>query len=566
MDLSLACPDWEDRIRAARSLIPEGAKAINPAESSRAVSIFNKLCIPDVPGTPSFAEAGGDWFREIVGSLLGSIDPVSGSRLIRELFLMVAKKNSKTTGGAGLMLTALLMNQRPRVKFLLTGPTQEVSDLAFDQAVGMIENDPAGFLQKRMHIQGHLKTISDRRTKAELRIKTFDMSVAVGALPAGVLFDELHEISKNSKASRIIGQLRGGMLPNPEAFLAFITTQSDEPPAGAFKAELQMARAIRDGRTNGRMLPVLYEFPLAIVRDRGHPPAWQDPANWPMVTPNNGRSITISRLVEDFEMAKLKGDEEIRRWASQHLNIEIGVGLQSDAWPGAAFWESNADPTLTLDAIMERSEIVVVGIDGGGLDDLLGLAVLGREKVTRNWLHWGHAWAHESVLERRKDIAATLRDFEADGDLTVVKRVGDDVQEVADIVEQLESARLLPEKIAVGVDQAGISEIVDELSHRGIAPERVGGVPQGWKLNNAIKTTERKLAGGALKHGGSRLMAWTVGNAKAEARGNAITITKQAAGSAKIDPLMALFDAVVAMGLNPEARGSYLETADLLVI
>ena len=261
MEMSLACPDWEERIRSGRSLIPDPAKAINPAEYAKATSIFNKLRIPDVPGTPSFAEAGGEWFREIVGTLLGSIDPLSGQRQIRELFLMVAKKNSKTTGSAGLMLTALLMNRRPRVKFLLTGPTQEVSDLAFDQAVGMIENDPEGFLQKRMHIQGHLKTITDRRTKAELRIKTFDMSVAVGALPAGVLFDELHEISKNSKASRIIGQLRGGMLPNPEAFLAFITTQSDEPPAGAFKAELQLARAIRDGRANGRMLPVLFEFP-----------------------------------------------------------------------------------------------------------------------------------------------------------------------------------------------------------------------------------------------------------------------------------------------------------------
>jgi phage terminase large subunit-like protein len=564
MELSLACPDWEDRIRAGGSLIPDGAKALNPTEFARAVSIFNKLRIPDVPGTPSFAEAGGEWFREIVGTLLGSIDPVGGQRQVRELFLMVAKKNSKTTGSAGLMLTALLMNKRPRVKFLLTGPTQEVSDLAFDQAVGMIENDPDGFLQKRMHIQGHLKTITDRRTRAELRIKTFDMSVAVGALPAGVLFDELHEISKNCKASRIIGQLRGGMLPNPEAFLAFITTQSDEPPAGAFKAELQMARAIRDGRAAGRMLPVLFEFPMSVVRDRGHPPAWQDPANWPMVTPNNGRSITIPRLVEDFEMAKLKGDEEMARWASQHLNIEIGVGLQSDAWPGAPFWASNADPTLTLETLMERSELVVVGIDGGGLDDLLGLAVLGREKETRNWLHWGHAWAHDSVLNRRKDIAAALRDFEADGDLTIVERVGDDVQEVADIVGRLEIEGLLPAGIAVGVDQAGISEIVDELACRGIAPERIGGVPQGWKLNNAIKTTERKLAGGALKHCGSRLMAFSIGNARAEARGNAVTITKQVAGSAKIDPLMALFDAVVAMGLNPEQAPSVYEKRGLL--
>jgi len=200
----------------------------------------------------------------------------------------------------------------------------------------------------------------------------------------------------------------------------------------------------------------------------------------------------------------------------------------------------------------------VVGIDGGGLDDLLGLAVLGREKITRNWLHWGHAWAHESVFERRKDIAAILRDFEADGDLTVVRRVGDDVQEVADIVERLEETGLLPHEIAVGVDQAGISEIVDELSQRGITPDRIGGVPQGWKLNNAIKTTERKLAGGALKHGGSRLLAWTIGNA--------ITITKQVAGSAKIDPLMALFDAVVAMGLNPDSHISVYESRGLRLV
>jgi phage terminase large subunit-like protein len=54
-----------------------------------------------------------------------------------------------------------------------------------------------------------------------------------------------------------------------------------------------------------------------------------------------------------------------------------------------------------------------------------------------------------------------------------------------------------------------------------------------------------------LVHGGQRLMAWCVGNAKVEPRGNAILITKQASGTAKIDPLMAMFDAVSLMALNP---------------
>lgn len=230
----------------------------------------------------------------------------------------------------------------------------------------------------------------------------------------------------------------------------------------------------------------------------------------------------------------------------------------------ALHWEKNADPTLTLGELLARSEVVTVGIDGGGLDDLLGLSVLGRacepekETKSRKWLHWGHAWAHEGVLARRKDIAARLRDFDADGDLTIVKRVGDDVIEVADIVEHVRGSGLLPEKNAIGVDPVGIGAIVDELAARDIdaspAAGIIVGIPQGWKLNGAIKTTERKLAGGELIHDGSALMAWCVGNAKVEPKGNAVTITKQVSGAAKIDPLMSLFNAVSLMATNPQAQ------------
>ncbi len=117
-------------------------------------------------------DAAGDWFREIVAALFGSLDPASGERMIREAFLLVPKKNAKTTNAAGLMLTALLLNERPRAELVLTGPTQEVSDLAFSQVEGMIACDSDGFLQKRMHVQGHLKTVTDRKTQAKLRIKT----------------------------------------------------------------------------------------------------------------------------------------------------------------------------------------------------------------------------------------------------------------------------------------------------------------------------------------------------------------------------------------------------------
>ncbi len=546
----LAVPDWRERIRAGQSLLPD-MPLLDRARADRAIAIFNKLRLPDVIGTPALAEAGADWFREIVGALHGSVDRETREQRIREVFLLAPKKSSKTSYGAALMVTTLLMNERPRAEFLLIAPTVSLAHIAFSQALGMIEKDPDGFLPKRMHVQEHLRKITDRRTKASLEIKAFDASVLTGVKPTGILLDELHEIARSPAAERLIGQLRGGLLPNPEGFLVFITTQSDEPPRGAFRSELAVARAIRDGRAQGPMLPVLYEFPEDIADDRSNPPAWQDPSLWWMVTPNRDRSVSIKRLEEDWQSAQLKGPAEVARWASQHLNIEIGLALRSDRWAGSDYWQAAADPGLTLDALLARSEVVVMGVDGGGLDDLLGLAVLGRDRNTRQWLLWSRAWANPSVLERRKSEASVLRDFERAGELVICQQFGDDIAEIAALAKKVDKTGLLH---AIGLDPFGVGAIVDALAEVGISgQERVLGVTQGWKLSGAIKTAERKLADGTFHHGGQRMMAWSVGNARVEPRGNAIAITKQASGTAKIDPLMAAFNAIALMAMNPEA-------------
>jgi phage terminase large subunit-like protein len=537
-------PDWRERIRSGRSLVP--TLPLHKKQAEAAVKIFNMLRLPDVPGQPSLAEAAGDWQRDLVRALFGSYDPDAGVRHLREVFMLVPKKSSKTTAGAAIMLTAVLMSRRPRAEFLLVAPTQEVSDLAFRQAVGMIEADDV--LQAKFHIQEHIKKITYRPTGCFLKVKSFDPKVVTGSKPAGVLLDELHVIAEAHDADRVIGQLRGGLISQPEGFLVTITTQSERPPAGVFKAELQKARAVRDGTLQAPILPILYEFPEGVD--------WRDPANWRMVTPNHGRSITVERLIPDYEAAKAAGEEEFRRWASQHLNVEIGLALRHDRWAGADFWEQRGT-TLTLEALLARSEVAVIGIDGGGLDDLLGLVVLGRDKYSRKWLLWAHAWAHRIVLERRKEIAPRLLDFERDGDLTIVERPGDDVEAVADIVCRVRDAGLLPETLAIGVDAAGIGDIVDELTSPGrdITMEQITAISQGWRLNAAIKTTERKLAGGEIEHGGRPMMASCVSNARVEQKGNAIVITKQASGTAKIDPLMATFNAVELMSRNPEAFG-----------
>lgn len=545
----LSCPDWRERLTSGRSLIPE--LPLFTADGARALALFNKLRIPDVFGKPTLADGGAEWFREIVTALFGSYSAEKSERYIREIFALVPKKNAKTTYGAAVMMTALLANKRPRAEFLLVGPSKLVAETAFSQAVGMIDADPEGWLSGVMHVQEHIKTITFRPTKAQLKIKSFDTGVLTGVKPVGVLVDELHEIAAHKDADRVIGQIRGGLLPNPEGFLVFITTQSERPPTGVFKTELNKARMVRDGLRGVRTLPVIYEFPEDYLSG-GVEARWRDPQNWWMVTPNRGKSITVDRLMQDFEGAKATGEGEIIRWASQHLNIEVGVGIRTDAWVGARFWESSADESLTLDALIARSDVAVVGIDGGGMDDLFGLTIVGRDRASREWISWSRAFAHRSVVAVRKSIAQCLYDFERDGDLVFVDDARTDIAAIIAIIQRLADAEILPERGAIGLDPIGVGAVIDALESSGLGGERLRGVSQGFKLMGAIKTTERKLSDGSLRHAAQPLMGWCVGNAKVEPKGNAILITKQAAGSAKIDPLMALFNAVSLMSENPE--------------
>jgi phage terminase large subunit-like protein len=63
------------------------------------------------------------------------------------------------------------------------------------------------------------------------------------------------------------------------------------------------------------------------------------------------------------------------------------------------------------------------------------------------------------------------------------------------------------------------------------------------------------------------MMDWCVGNLKIEPTATAIRATKQNAGDAKIDPVMAMFDSAVLMATNPEAAGgSVLKRRGLLVL
>lgn len=538
-----ALPDWEERIVKGESLVP--CKPLYPKTGVNALLKFKQLVIQDMIDSPTFGEVSRQWVFDFVVSIFGAYDEESKRQKITEFFLLISKKNTKSTLAAGIMMTALLINRRPSASLIILAPTKEVADNSFIPIRDMIKTNER--YRVRFNVSEHTRTITDLSNNATLKVIAAESDTLAGVKASFILIDELWLFGKRVKAESVLREATGGLASRPEGFVIYLSTQSDEPPAGIFKQKLDYARDVRDGKAvNNKFLPVIYEYPKSMLDNNEH----LDPKNWYVTNPNLGASVDTEYLINQYEQVK-DTKESLQDFMAKHLNVEIGLSLRANRWAGAEFWlESGED--FTLDEMIEQCEVLTVGIDGGGLDDLLGYAVVGRCKDNyHKWLLWTHAWCFDSVLERHKQIEPLLRDFESDGDLTINKKsdAGKDAKQAAEITKKLLDSGKLH---SIGFDNAKKDVLVDAFVEIGIPENIMFGVSQGIRLAGYIQTTERKLAGGQFIHANQALMAWCAGNARVTMKGNGMMIDKQQSGIAKIDPLMGTFNAVALMSQNPE--------------
>jgi len=559
---STACPDWETRIVAGDSLVP--FEPLFPDEAEAALAVFKSLLIVDVAGRPTFGEACEQWVFDFVAAIFGAYETETAKRHINEFLLLISKKNGKSTIAAGIMITALIRNWRHLAELIILAPTLEAANNSYKPAAEMVRADPE--LSDLLHIRDHKRLIEHRVTKATLQVIAADSDTVSGKKAGFILVDELWLFGKRANASSMFMEAMGGLISRPEGFVVYITTHSDEPPAGVWKNKLSYFRDVRDGKiVDNSTLGVLYEFPAEMVENE----LYLKPEYFHISNPNIGRSVSRDWL--EGKIHKLNSGDTSKAdwqvWLSKHLNIQIGGKLLDGSWAGADYWSRGDDPTLNLRTVIDRSELCIVGIDNGGADDLLGFNVLGREADTGIWLSWSHAFSIPEGLERRKGNASLYEDFMSDGDFTVAK----DQSELSDRVAGL--TRLVKDSgklYCVSVDGHKASPLQNAMSQVDVSEENGLLMPaaQGGHLTNAIISLELRIIDYMFMHDASALMRWCVGNAKIHRADTSIRVKKSEIGAGKIDPFMALLNSAAFMSLDPEIeeQGSYLDEAEMVYI
>ena len=201
-----SCADWEDRIVEGRSLMP--CKPLFPRVAEIALNIFKELILVDVIGSPKIGDVTRNWVYEFVEAIFGAYNPVEKKRLIKEFFLLISKKNTKSTIASGIMLTALILNERQSAELIVLAPTKEIADNSFKPLMDFIRSDEE--LSVMLSISEHTKTITHLGNSSTLKVVAAESNTVAGKKASIVLVDELWLFGKRNGAESMMREAKGG--------------------------------------------------------------------------------------------------------------------------------------------------------------------------------------------------------------------------------------------------------------------------------------------------------------------------------------------------------------------
>jgi hypothetical protein len=242
------------------------------------------------------------------------------------------------------------------------------------------------------------------------------------------------------------------------------------------------------------MLPVLYEFPRRCRRTGG------------LARPEELADGDAERRALDHDRAPGRGVRDARRRRGRAARVGVAAPEHRDRpraalgrWAGATSGSSRARDGITLDESSRAARWSTSGSTAAAWTTCSACGVgRDREDAASGSLV---ARLGAPVGARAAQVrGAALPDFEADGDLTIVEKIGETSTRSRDR-GAVEDAGCSDK---VGVDPAGIGGVLDALVDAGIAAGEGRRHLAGLEADRRDQDAERKLAEGALMHAASR--------------------------------------------------------------
>lgn len=301
----------------------------------RAVEFLRRLRHP-ASTAPGRAFQLTPWQERIVRRIYGPRNP-DGSRIVKQVFLLIPRGNRKTSLAAALALLHLLGPERiPAGQIIFAASDREQAGIGFREAAEIVHMDRRLKGVTRIYDAfNSAKQIVSDRDASTLKAVSSDGRAQHGTTPSFILADEIHVW----KGRDLWGALQSGMAKRAGG-LTVIATTAGRGREGLASELYDYARGVALGQiVNPEVLPILFE------PQEGD--AWDDESVWHRVNP--GLAYGFPDLEGLRSLARKAVDSPSERYSFEQFNLNRWLGnsrdplFDFDTWDARRFAENDAN-------------------------------------------------------------------------------------------------------------------------------------------------------------------------------------------------------------------------------
>ena len=323
------------------------------------------------------------WQKAILSALFGFVDKNTGLRQYRELILIVARKNGKSTLSSGIGLYLLMADGEPGSEVYSVATQREQAKIIWNEAVRMVKKSPS--LNKRCDcLVSRIKCHYNDGVFVPL---ASDSNTLDGLNVHGALIDELHAIKDKNLYDVVIDGMTAREQP-----LSIITSTAGTIREGIFDLKYEEAANIiagygdENGYKDETILPVIYELDKRSE--------WTKPTCWAKANPALGTIKSREQLEDKVNRAKAN-PHYVKNLLCKDFNVRETA---TEAF--LTFEQLNNEATFDIGVLKQRYGIG--GIDLSASTDLTCATMLFKtpEDEKRFYVEQMY-WIPEDLFEKR---------------------------------------------------------------------------------------------------------------------------------------------------------------------
>ena len=487
-----------------------------------------------VPNGPQAGEplALLTWQREALETIYGDAE----SPVIREYYLSLPKKNGKTSFAAGLLLYHLVAepNERKAEIYSAAG-SKDQAQLIYDAARSMVEYSPdlqSLVEQARLEVFRDHMVMHSKSGDRVYRALANEAGNTHGINPSLSLIDETHNL-KGRNGNELVDVLTKSMITRRTPLVVFLTHAGDDELSVAADKEKLIAKyeqgVIRK--------PTTLAYRIYRPSDEHE---WDSEEAFAEANPVYGTLITRDAYLEAVERARQTPNLK-RSYCLYHLNRWVSKSeslVNMDDWQ--ACFENFTEEDL-------HGQVAFGGFDASTYDDLTAFSLVFPAADGKTFRTLTHAFIPEERLaDKEQRDQVPYWEWSEQGYLHLTPGAVIDQDYVLEVI--LKSAERF-ELRELAYDPHRARGLISKLIEAGVpcVEHRTGMVSMAEPTAQLMK----HVVAHTLKHNGSPLLTWNVGNLQARTDATGNIAPKKGSRTEKIDAAFAL---ILALGIATQHK------------